>query len=101
MWQCSVLSTTYSLLRVIMKKLILIFLATTLFGCSKPTNQWRLSDADDNTGTISNIKGLEDCVYYSVFTGETSLHIVRCPQSTTSVNYRCGKAKCNTINDNN
>ncbi len=79
-----------------MKALVIISVAVLLIGCEQPVDKWT-SDIRD----ISKVDGLEDCVLRKVHTGDTMLYVTRCPNSSTSTNFRHGKTSLNsaTIED--
>lgn len=62
-------------------------LGLLLVSCTAPVNEWTVKSAD-----LTTIPGLKDCSYHKVYTGERSLHVIRCPNSTVANNYQVGKA---------
>jgi hypothetical protein len=55
--------------------------------------------AAKHTVDLKQVPGLEDCTYYMVDPGGTSpiMHVIRCPNSTTSTKYSVGKTTVNTV----
>ena len=73
-----------------MSKALLILCAVMLAGCLEPQyKQVKASVLPDE---------LKDCSFFDVRADDGSnITIVRCPNSTTSANYRQGKAKRTTV----
>lgn len=75
----------------IMVALLLIVVVAMLFGCTssvgETTESWKLP------------KGLEDCKVYDVGYKPNAITMtaIRCPNSTTSVDYNSGKIKKRVI----
>ena len=72
-----------------MKKLIIAFLMVGFIGCEKST--------EEISGTFNMPEELKDCKMYSLSNGVSSVKVVRCPQSSTSTTYNCGKTTCSTM----
>lgn len=70
-----------------MKNLILVLLLL-LVGCERTTK--------DATTNFILPTGMEDCKVYSMSNGRgIYITVVRCPNSSTSTSYSCGKTTCN------
>ena len=69
-----------------MKKIILVSLLL-LTGCEAKTTEKR---------NFILPGGMEDCKVYSMSNGRgIYITVVRCPNSSTSTSYSCGKTTCN------
>jgi hypothetical protein len=74
--------------------LILVMgLTLALAGCQKPVDEWHTID----NASLKNVKGLEDCSFHKVETGNRQLYVIRCPASSTSLNYSEGKTHMQSI----
>jgi len=72
-----------------MKKLIMALVVVCLVGCEKSTKEI--------SGTFNMPEELKDCKMYSLSDGVSSVYVVRCPQSSISTTYNCGKTTCSTM----
>lgn len=73
-----------------MKLLIVILGVIMLTGC-EPSYK-------DYTESFTNLpEGLKDCKFYGVSNTDSSLDIVRCPNSTVSTTYKSGKTTVTTV----
>lgn len=70
-----------------MKQLWIILVGAVLISCTHPVSEWTV-EAND----LTSIKGLQDCTYHKLYTGNRYMHIVRCPNSTVTNNYSEGKS---------
>ena len=72
-----------------MKKLFLMLIIFVLLGCGRSTsdikNKYDLPDE------------LNDCKFYSMCSNGSCINVVRCPLSSTTTTYRCGKTTCSTM----
>jgi hypothetical protein len=75
-----------------MKIFIAVAVLLALSGCSNPISEWT------QTGpfNLKTIRGFEDCTLSTVWTGNVTLYMVRCPNSTVSTT-RTGKNPIRTI----
>ena len=72
-----------------MKKLIMTFVVVCLVGCEKST--------EEISGTFNMPEELKDCKMYKLSKGMINVFVVRCPQSSTSTTYNCGKTTCSSM----
>lgn len=68
-----------------MKKIILVSLLL-MVGCEAKTTEKR---------NFILPEGMEDCKIYDMHNGSYAITVVRCPNSSTSTSYSCGKTTCN------
>lgn len=67
-------------------RLTVLIAALLVFGCDDPPGQWTAPEHGD-----LKISGLDDCRFFLVNTGGQNIHVIRCPNSSTSIKYGCGK----------
>jgi hypothetical protein len=67
---------------------LLAAVSLVLTGCEQSPSEWEVAK---NAWTLKDVAGLEDCTYTKVYTGATWLTIIRCPNSSTTTRYSCGK----------
>ena len=72
-----------------MKKLIMALVIVCLIGCGKST--------EEISGSFNFPEELKDCKMYILSNGIKYVIIVRCPQSSTSTTYNCGKTTCSSM----
>lgn len=54
-------------------------------GCNDPSD-WTSEEA-----SLAHVPGLQDCKHYFVGSPLRTIRVIRCPNSSTTVRYSCGK----------
>lgn len=72
--------------RIEMKKLIIIVVMALLAGCSDSAREVHVNIMPE---------GLKDCRYYELVVQGNTVKVMRCPNSTTSTNWRQQSGKSN------
>ena len=72
-----------------MKKLIMALVIVCLVGCEKSTKEI--------SGSFNFPEELKDCKMYSLSNGGSSVIVARCPLSSTTTTYNCGKITCSSM----
>ena len=72
-----------------MKKLIMTFVVVCLIGCGKST--------EEVSGSFNVPEELKDCKMYRLCSDIRCINVVRCPISSTSTTYSCGKTTCSIM----
>ena len=72
-----------------MKKLIMALVIVSLVGCEKST--------EEISGTFNMPEELKDCKMYRLCSERRCVTVVRCPLSSTTTTYNCGKTTCSSM----
>lgn len=69
-----------------MKRIIFLIAIISMFGCEKSTSQKDMSG-------YNLPPELQDCKTYTISNGWSNMYVMRCPNSTTAVDYQKGKVR--------